>query len=66
MRQLTKEVMLVPDTSTHAYALGNQVVFFNQADTIGVYIHEIAHTVDFASGYAASGQLQCMMESSVL
>ncbi|KAL8375845.1 hypothetical protein RB595_007120 [Gaeumannomyces hyphopodioides] len=57
MRQLTKDVMLVPATSTHAYALGNQVVFFNQVDTIGVYLHEVAHTVDFGSGYAVSAQL---------
>ncbi|KLU84636.1 hypothetical protein MAPG_03676 [Magnaporthiopsis poae ATCC 64411] len=58
MRQMTKDVMLIPAASTHAYALGNQVVFFNQVDTIGVYLHEIAHTVDFAAAYAVSGQLQ--------
>ncbi|KAL8405003.1 hypothetical protein RB594_009763 [Gaeumannomyces avenae] len=56
-RQLTKDVMLVPAPSTHAYALGNQVVFFNQVDTIGVYLHEVAHNFDFSSGYNVSGRL---------
>lgn len=57
MRQFTKEALFVPDSSTHAYALGNQLVFFNQVESIGVYLHEVAHTVDFGSGYAVKGQL---------
>ncbi|TLD08452.1 uncharacterized protein PgNI_07194 [Pyricularia grisea] len=57
MRQFTKEALFVPDKSTHAYALGNQLVFFNQVESVGVYLHEVAHTVDFGSGYAVQGQL---------
>ena len=58
MRQAVKEIVMGPARSSiGAYAYGDQLVMFNVADNVAVYLHEVTHAVDWSQHFPVSGRL---------
>ncbi|KAL8828956.1 MAG: hypothetical protein Q9170_006376 [Blastenia crenularia] len=56
-RQFIRHVVVLPDTSGHAFnSAGNLAMFDISAGTLSVYLHETGHSLDFQGAYN-DGQL---------
>lgn len=56
MRQWVKDVTIVDDKATNAYALGNRIVM-KGAPNVATYIHEVTHCVDGGHGFKVNSGL---------
>lgn len=47
MRSLVQTLVALPDTASHAYSVGHEIVMFGPANSETLMIHETGHHLDW-------------------